>query len=144
MSPNRAGLGSCEDRVTKSTGGFDIELPRSLRAERRGDIAVLFLARPEKRNAIDDPTVFGIETFCAALPDGIGGVVRGGGGELSGGGHDPTDLPPRDTAQVIPLPRSGPRAFEGMESGKAPVGAVLHGGGGGGGLKTPPPCHVRV
>ena len=57
--------------MSKSGGGFEVQLPRSLKAERRDDIAVLFLARPEKRNAIDDPTVFGIEAFFAALPPGF-------------------------------------------------------------------------
>ena len=67
--------------MSKSAGGFDVELPPSLKAERRGDIAILFLARPEKRNAIDDPTVFGIEEFFAALPDAIKAVVLAGEGE---------------------------------------------------------------
>jgi len=57
--------------VGKSDSGFDVRLPRSLKAERHGDVAVLLLARPEKRNAIDDPTVFGIEAFFAAVPDGV-------------------------------------------------------------------------
>ena len=64
-------------RAGTSGSDFDIELPRSLRAERRDNIAILNLARPEKRNAIDDPTVFGIEEFFSALPDGI---ERGGAG----------------------------------------------------------------
>ena len=46
-----------------SNDGFDIDLPRSLKAERREDVAVLRLARAEKRNALDDPTVLGIEAF---------------------------------------------------------------------------------
>ena len=67
--------------MSKSASGFDVRLPRSLKAERRGDIAVLFLARAEKRNAIDDPTVFGIEAFFAALPDAIKAVVLAGEGD---------------------------------------------------------------
>ena len=39
------------------------KLPPSLHAERKGDIAILRLARPEKRNALDDATVLGIEAF---------------------------------------------------------------------------------
>ena len=45
--------------AAKSSSGFDVQLPRSLKAERRDDIAILSLARTEKRNALDDPTVFG-------------------------------------------------------------------------------------
>ena len=44
--------------TARSGNSFDLELPRSLKAERRGDIAILSLARPQKRNAIDDPTAF--------------------------------------------------------------------------------------
>ena len=61
--------------MSAAKSGFDITLPRSLRAERRNDIAILSLTRAEKRNAIDDPTVFGIEEFFAALPDAIKAVV---------------------------------------------------------------------
>ena len=53
----------------KSGSGFDVQLPRSLRAERHDDVAVLFLARPQKRNAIDDPTVFGIEAATVLVGD---------------------------------------------------------------------------
>jgi len=39
------------------------DLPPTLKAERHGAVAVLKLARAQKRNALDDPTVLGIETF---------------------------------------------------------------------------------
>ena len=40
-------------------------LPKSLKVERRGAVAILTLARPEKRNALNDATVLGLETFFA-------------------------------------------------------------------------------
>ena len=67
--------------AAKTDSGFDVELPRSLKAERRDDIAMLHLARPEKRNAIDDPTGARHRRFFAALPDGIKAVVVHGEGE---------------------------------------------------------------
>ena len=51
------------------------DLPSSLRAEQHGAVAVLKLARAQKRNALDDPTVLGIEAFFTALPDDIRAVV---------------------------------------------------------------------
>ena len=51
--------------MTKSK--LPIDLPPSLTAERDGDIALLRLSRPQKRNALDDGTVFGIETFFTSL-----------------------------------------------------------------------------
>ena len=40
--------------MAKKAGRFAPKLPASLTAKRRGDIAILRLARPQKRNAIDD------------------------------------------------------------------------------------------
>ena len=53
------------------TSSFAADLPPSLRAERRGEIAILRLARPEKRNALDDVLILGMERFFTTLPDGI-------------------------------------------------------------------------
>jgi enoyl-CoA hydratase/carnithine racemase len=130
--------------VGKSDSGFDVQLPRSLKAERRGEIAVLFLARAEKRNAIDDPTVFGIEAFFAALPDEVKAVVIAGEGEHFCSGLDLTELTARDVAQGIAHSRSWHRAFERIEFGKVPVVAVLHGAVVGGGLEIAAACHIRV
>jgi enoyl-CoA hydratase/carnithine racemase len=121
-----------------------MQLPRSLRAERRDDIAMLFLARTEKRNAIDDPTVFGIEAFFAALPDDVKAVVLAGEGEHFCSGLDLGELTARDVAQGIAHSRSWHRAFERIEFGKVPVVAVLHGAVVGGGLEIAAACHIRV
>jgi (methylthio)acryloyl-CoA hydratase len=144
MSPNPARLRAAGTAVSKSTGGFDIELPRSLKAERRGEIAILFLARPQKRNAIDDPTVSGIEGFFAALPDAIKAVVLAGEGEHFCAGLDLAELTSRDISEGIAHSRSWHRAFERIEFGKAPVVAVLHGAVVGGGLEIAAACHIRV
>jgi enoyl-CoA hydratase/carnithine racemase len=130
--------------AAKPGSGFDIQLPRSLKAERRGEIAVLSLARSEKRNALDDPTVLGIETFFTALPDGVKAVVLAGEGEHFCSGLDLSELSERDIAQGIAHSRSWHRAFERIEFGKVPVVAVLHGAVVGGGLELAAACHVRV
>jgi enoyl-CoA hydratase/carnithine racemase len=130
--------------VSKTGSGFDVQLPRSLRAERHDDIAVLFLARPQKRNAIDDPTVFGIEAFFAAVPDGVRAVVLAGEGDHFCSGLDLSELSARDAAQGVAHSRSWHRAFEHIEFGKVPVVAVLHGAVVGGGLEIAAACHIRV
>src|SRR5262249_2665568 len=94
---------------------------------------------PEKRNAIDDPTVFGIETFFAALPDAIKAVVLAGEGEHFCAGLDLTELTSRDIAQGIAHSPSLHRAFERIEFGKAPVGAGVAGAGRGRRPGPPPP-----
>jgi (methylthio)acryloyl-CoA hydratase len=130
--------------ATTSGNGFDIELPRSLRAERRNEVAILWLARADKRNAIDDPTVFGLEAFFATLPDGIRAVVLAGEGDHFCAGLDLSELTERDTAEGIAHSRNWHRAFERIEFGKVPVIAVLHGAVIGGGLEIAAACHIRV
>ena len=58
--------------MTKAAASTEFAgLPPTLRAERHGAVAVLTLARPEKRNALDDATVAGIEKFFSSIPNGI-------------------------------------------------------------------------
>jgi (methylthio)acryloyl-CoA hydratase len=120
------------------------DLPPTLRAERRGAIAVLKLNRAEKRNALDDPTVAGVETFFSSLPDGIGAVVLAAEGEHFSAGLDMTELAERDVLAGIEHSRFWHRAFERIEFGRAPVVAVLHGAVIGGGLELAAAAHVRV
>ncbi|MGB7692625.1 MAG: enoyl-CoA hydratase-related protein, partial [Pseudolabrys sp.] len=63
-------------------------LPASLIAEREGAVAILRLNRPQKRNALNDETIVGIERFFTSLPDGIGAVLIAGEGEHFSAGLD--------------------------------------------------------
>ena len=120
------------------------ELPPTLKAARHGAIAVLTLARPKKRNALDDPTVQGIETFFSSLPDDIRAVVVNGEGDHFSAGLDLTELVERSTFSGVEHSRSWHRAFERIEFGAAPVIAVLHGAVVGGGLELAAAAHIRV
>ena len=119
-------------------------LPPSLAAERQGDVAILRLNRPQKRNAIDEETVAGIDAFFGAPPEGIGAVLLVGEGEHFSAGLDLGDLKEADAAQGIEHSRSWHRAFEKIQFGKVPVVAVLHGAVVGGGLELAAAAHVRV
>jgi (methylthio)acryloyl-CoA hydratase len=119
-------------------------LPPTLRAERHGAVAVLKLNRPDKRNALDDPTVLGIEAFFTAIPDGIGAVVLAGEGQNFSAGLDLAELGQFDTVAGVEHSRFWHRVFERIEFGKVPVVAVLHGAVVGGGLELAAACHVRV
>jgi enoyl-CoA hydratase/carnithine racemase len=121
-----------------------IDLPKSLAAERHGEIGVLRLARPEKRNALDDETVLAIERFFGALPDGIKAVVVHGEGEHFCAGLDLGEIEERDVTEGIAHSQLWHRAFREIEFGKVPVVAVLHGAVVGGGLELAAACHVRV
>ncbi len=119
-------------------------LPPTLRAERHGAVAVLKLNRPDKRNALDDATVLGIEAFFAAIPDGIGAVVLAGEGGNFSAGLDLAELGELDVVAGVEHSRFWHRVFEKIEFGKVPAVAVLHGAVVGGGLEIAAACHVRV
>src|ERR1700736_4192194 len=96
-------------------------LPASLAAERQDDIALLRLSRPQKRNALDDPTVLRIERFFTSLPDGIKAAVLHAAGEHFSAGLDLGELSERDTASAVMHSRMWHRAFDALQFGKVPV-----------------------
>lgn len=130
--------------AAQSDNPFDLDLPPTLAAERVGEIAVLRLARPQKRNALNDPTVFGIDAFFAALPQDIKAVVLHGEGDHFSAGLDLSELTERDVTQGILHSRSWHEVFHRIEFGRVPVVAVLHGAVVGGGIELAAACHVRV
>jgi len=121
-----------------------MRLPSSLVAERDGNVAILRLNRPQKRNALDDESIIGIEQFFSSLPDGIGAVLLAGEGENFSAGLDLTELQERNVSEGIAHSNLWHRAFEKIELGKVPVVAVLHGAVIGGGLELAATAHVRV
>jgi enoyl-CoA hydratase/carnithine racemase len=120
------------------------KLPASLHFEQHGAVGLLRLSRPQKRNAIDDATVHGIEDFFAAVPDPIKAIVIHGEGEHFCAGLDLSELREADVAAGIAHSQAWHRAFERIEFGRVPVVAVLHGAVVGGGLELAAACHVRV
>ena len=123
---------------------LSIDLPPSLHAERRGAIAVVRLARPGKRNALDDPTVLGLETFFERLPDDIRAVVLHGEGEHFSAGLDLSELSSRDIPAGIAHSRMWHRVFDKIQFGRVPVVTAMHGAVVGGGLELAAATHVRV
>ncbi|OXM60568.1 crotonase/enoyl-CoA hydratase family protein [Amycolatopsis vastitatis] len=119
-------------------------LPPSLRLELLGDIAVLRLARAEKRNALDDATVLGLETFFGAPPQGIKAVVLDAVGDHFSAGLDLSELTERDAFEGMEHSMMWHRAFERLERGRVPVVAVLKGAVVGGGLELAAAAHIRV
>ena len=121
-----------------------MRLPASLVAERDGSVAILRLNRPQKRNALDDESIMGIEQFFTALPDGIAAVLLAGEGEHFSAGLDLSELQERDVSEGVAHSELWHRAFEKIEFGKVPVVAVLHGAVIGGGLELAAATHIRV
>jgi Enoyl-CoA hydratase/carnithine racemase len=119
-------------------------LPATLTYEQRGAVGVLRLNRPEKRNALDDETVLGLEAFFSAPPDGVGAVVLDAEGEHFSAGLDLSEIVERDAFEGITHSRMWHRAFERIELGTVPVVAVLKGAVIGGGLELACATHIRV
>ncbi len=120
------------------------DLPPSLVLERSGDVAVLTLSRPEKRNALDDATIVGIGEFFARPPAWARVVVLAAAGSHFSAGLDLGELSDRDAVAGLFHSRMWHDAFARIESGTLPVIAVLQGAVVGGGLELAASAHLRI
>lgn len=124
-----------------------MELPASLelrREGRAGEVAVLTLARPGKRNALDDATIEALGRFFEEPPPGVKVVVLDAEGDHFSAGLDLSELAERDAVEGLHHSRMWHRAFGRIESGRVPVIAVLKGAVVGGGLELAAAAHLRV
>ena len=119
-------------------------LPPSLRAERDGAVLVVTLARPAKRNALDDDTVLGLAGLFRSLPEDVGAVVLAGEGDHFCAGLDLSMLRERDVTEGMHHSRMWHAAFHEIEFGRVPVVAALKGAVIGGGLELAAAAHIRV
>src|SRR5438874_7426195 len=119
-------------------------LPKSLKVQRRGAIAIVTLARPEKRNALNNTTVLGLETFFATLPASVKSVVLNAEGKHFSAGLDLSELKVLSTEDGVAHSRFWHRIFDKIEFGRVPVVTVMHGAVIGGGLELAAATHIRV
>jgi enoyl-CoA hydratase/carnithine racemase len=119
-------------------------LPPTLAYESHGDVGVLRLRRPAKRNALDDATVLGLESFFSAPPQDVKAVVLDAEGDHFSAGLDLSEVLERDAVGGLEHSRMWHGAFERIEFGKLPVVAVLKGAVIGGGLELAASAHIRV
>jgi (methylthio)acryloyl-CoA hydratase len=119
-------------------------LPSSLVASQEGRVAILRIARAAKRNAIDNETLLGIETFFDHLANDVGAVVIHGEGGNFSAGLDLSTITETDAGAAMLHSWTWSRAFEKIEFGRVPVVAVLHGATIGGGLELASTAHIRV
>jgi enoyl-CoA hydratase/carnithine racemase len=119
-------------------------LPPTLQVEVHGAVAVVRLARPAKRNALDDATVSGLEEFFSAPPPGVRAAVLDAQGDHFSAGLDMGELTGTDPIEGVTHSRSWHRAFARIEHGSVPVVSVLKGAVIGGGLELAAATHIRV
>jgi enoyl-CoA hydratase/carnithine racemase len=112
--------------------------------EMRGNIAVIRLTRPSKRNALSDGLVASIRKIFENMPENAGAAVIDGDGEHFCAGLDLSEIKERDAGQGMHHSRSWHVALERLQYGPVPVVAALHGAVVGGGLELASACHIRV
>jgi enoyl-CoA hydratase/carnithine racemase len=127
-----------------AAGEVRVLLPSSLTVEQDGAVAILRLNRAAKRNALDDPTVLGIEAFFSSPPSGVKAVVLDAEGGHFCAGLDLSELAERDAFEGMEHSLMWHRAFARLEDGRIPVVAVLKGAVIGGGLALATAAHIRV
>src|ERR1700712_4854861 len=109
--------------------------PTLLRVEHDGPVAHLRLARPAKRNAINDRLIAELHTALINLPAEIRAAVVSGEGDHFCAGLDLSELGERSVAEGIFHSRAWHAAFDQLQFGRVPVVSVLHGAVVGGGLE---------
>lgn len=113
-------------------------------SEIQGEVAIVRLARPHKRNALNDTVVMGLEKFFEGLPDSVRAVVLHGEGEHFSAGLDLSELTDRSVAGGVAHSQSWHRVFDKIQFGRVPVVTVMHGAVVGGGLELASATHIRV
>lgn len=112
--------------------------------ELRERIAIVKLTRANKRNALSDSVMAALEHAFATLPNTVGAAVLCGDGEHFCAGLDLSEIRDRDAVEGLQHSRSWHRILSGIEFGRIPVVAALHGAVVGGGLELATSCHIRV
>ena len=117
---------------------------RVVTVEIRDAVALVRLARPHKRNAINEATLRALEEAVASPPDGVKAVVLSSVGEHFCAGLDLSELMETEIGGAIEHSRMWHRATEAIEFGRVPVVSVLRGAVVGGGMEIASATHVRV
>jgi enoyl-CoA hydratase/carnithine racemase len=109
-----------------------------------GAIAIVRLARPERRNAVSEKIVLQLAAFFADPPPSVRCALFTAEGEHFCAGLDLTEQKVRTPFESMEHSELWHRAFERIEHGRIPVVAALHGAVIGGGLELALAAHVRV
>jgi len=123
---------------------WPVPLPACVQVERRGAIAILTLNRPDKRNALSDELVLGLQAFFSTIPSDVQGVVMNGAGDNFCAGLDLNELKEASTTESFETAAIGQRLNDTVQFCKVPVIAVLHGAVIGGGLELAAAAHIRI
>jgi (methylthio)acryloyl-CoA hydratase len=110
----------------------------------RGDVALIGLNRPEKRNAINDGFIDAIEYAVARASETAKAAVIFGHGDHFCAGLDLGEFSTKTAMEAVQSSRRWHRVFERIERGTIPFVSALHGAVVGGGLELASSTHIRV
>lgn len=127
-----------------TNGILSTQMTETLKLEIQDNILIVTLNRPNKRNAINDETILGLEKIFSNMPKGVKCAIICGAGKHFSAGLDLSELSQRDAVQGLHHSRLWHKALEKVQFGTVPVIAVLHGACVGGGLEVASACHIRV
>jgi enoyl-CoA hydratase/carnithine racemase len=116
-------------------------------AEREGDIALLKINRPDKRNAISDALIAQLGDYFASPPPDARVIVLHGEGAHFCAGLDlieRMEKRSKNPLEGLRHSRGWHRVFNLIQFGEVPVISVLKGGVIGGGLELASSTHIRV
>lgn len=109
-----------------------------------GPVVHIELARPAKRNALNDALVAQLHTALVNLPNEARAAVLSGQGDHFCAGLDLSELAERGTFEGILHSRGWHAAMDAVQFSRVPVVAVLQGAVVGGGLELASSAHIRV
>jgi len=112
--------------------------------EIREAVAIVRIARPNKRNAVNEATLLALEEAVGSPPEGVKAIVLSAEGEHFCAGLDLSELVETEIDEAIRHSRMWHRVTETIEFGKVPVVSVLRGAVVGGGMEIASATHVRV
>ncbi|MEM1146177.1 MAG: crotonase/enoyl-CoA hydratase family protein [Pseudomonadota bacterium] len=130
--------------MTTSDHAWPIELPNCVTVERKGQIAILTLNRPEKRNALSDELVLAMRAFFTSVPTDVSAIVVKGAGDHFCAGLDLNELKESSFFEGIENSVIGQGLNNDIQYCSVPVISVLHGAVVGGGLEIAVSTHIRV
>jgi len=115
-----------------------------LKIDRDGDIAILTMNRPNKRNAMCDDLLDAIDAFFSKVPDDVKVVVLTGTAGHYCSGLDLSELVVRNAEGTMRHSRNWHGVMDKIQYGGIPVISAMFGAVIGGGLELATATHVRV
>jgi len=112
--------------------------------EQRGEIAILSINRPDKRNAVNDGLIEDFHQFFSKPPSEAKVVVVRGNGSHFSAGLDLAEHKERSALEMMRHSQFWHTTCNLMEFGGLPIVVVMHGAVIGGGMELAMTAHVRI